>query len=200
MPVTAYELTNAQRIYFGLDPIEDHWDRVTLKGDTYRPESILYFDGDVIKRHIVSTVDKYSENQYNEPTNDRNAFPPKTAKGKETKLSATALEKKKELGVYLSVNEGVLIIGNYDTQTTFYSSYWENGERSTKTAAQRISDFIANSPEDHLQKMNEFKNSKKKNIKYRSGDYFCFKLDRTNFGFGRLLLDVNKVRKQGLVS
>ena len=53
--MTPYELTNLQRKYFGPEPIEYHWDRVAFKGDTYRPESILYFDKDTIKRHIVST-------------------------------------------------------------------------------------------------------------------------------------------------
>jgi hypothetical protein len=69
--MTTYELTNEQRKYFGLDPIESHWDRVGFKGDAYRPESVLYFDKNTIKRHIVSTEKGYSEYHYNELTKDR---------------------------------------------------------------------------------------------------------------------------------
>ena len=45
----------------------------------------------------------------------------------------------------------------------------------------------------------EFKNSKRKNVRFKSGDYFAFKLNRTHYGFGRILLDINKIRKKGLI-
>ena len=56
-----FERNNEQRKYVGLDPILPHWDRVLLAGDKHRPESILYFDGDVIKRQIISTKEEYIE-------------------------------------------------------------------------------------------------------------------------------------------
>ena len=36
-------LTNEQRKYLGLNPIEDHWEVMDIKGTLY------YFDGDIIK-------------------------------------------------------------------------------------------------------------------------------------------------------
>lgn len=56
-----FELTNDQRVYFGLDPVEPHWELITFPGDKYRPASFLYFDGDTIKRHIISTDVQYTE-------------------------------------------------------------------------------------------------------------------------------------------
>jgi hypothetical protein len=76
-----FELTNDQREYFGLDPIKNTWDRVLFSGDTYRPESLLYFEGNTIKRHIISTENKYSETHYNELTKGRTILLPKTNKG-----------------------------------------------------------------------------------------------------------------------
>jgi hypothetical protein len=194
-----FELTNNQRDFFGLEPIERHWTKVPLKGDSYRPESILYFDGEIIKRHILSTENRYFEKQYDEPTKERIILLPKTNKGKEKKLSASVLEQRHPTGAYLSVSDGNLTIGNYNTDTTFYSSNWDNENDSTKSVADLVVDFIKNSPEGHLQEINLYKNAARKNVKFRSGDYFCFKLDRINFGFGRLLLDVNKVRKKKLI-
>lgn len=193
------ELTNNQREYFGLDPIEKHWDRVAFNGDTYRTESILYYDKDVIKRHIVSTEIEYSENQYNEQTKDRKILLPKTDKGKDKKLTASVLEQRQPLGVYLSINCGILTVGNYNSQTTFYSSRWDNEEQSQKPIFEIIEDFIKKSPDNHLVEITKYKNAKRQNIKFKSGDYFCFKLDRINFGFGRLLLDINKIRKKNLI-
>ncbi|AIZ65132.1 hypothetical protein PK28_09345 [Hymenobacter sp. DG25B] len=194
-----YELTNEQRKYFGLDPIESHWDRVTFKGDKYRAESILYFDKNTIKRHILSTENEYSEKQYNELTKDRVILLPKTDKGKGKKLTASVLDTRHPAGVYLSVNCGNLIIGNYTSQTTFYSSSWDNEEQSKKSVSEIINDFIENSPENHLAEVKDFKKLKRENIKFKSGDYFCFKIDRLNYGFGRVLLDVKKIRNQKLI-
>lgn len=194
-----YELSNNQREYFGLEPINDNWERVILKGDTYRPESILYFDKDTIKRHIISTDKTYFEKQYNEQTKDKIILLPKTDKGKEKKLSASVLEQRQPTGVYLSINCGDLTIGNYNTQTTFYSNKWDNEEQSDKSISELIIDFIEQSPENHLDEIKKFKVSKRKNLKFNPGDYFCFKLDRTSFGFGRILLDVNKIRENKLI-
>lgn len=196
---TTYELTNEQRKYFGLDPILNHWDKVVFNGDTYRPESILYFDKDTIKRHIVSTENEYFEKQYDELTKDRSILLPKTDKGKEKKLTASVLEQRQPTGVYLSISCGHLTIGNYNSQTTFYSSRWDNENQSDKSIFKIINDFIESSPENHFIEIEKYKNLKRQNKKFKSGDYFCFKLDRVNYGFGRILLDVNKIRKRKLI-
>ena len=197
-----HELTNKQREYFGLSPIENHWDKVLFKGDTYRPDSYLYFDKDTIKRHIISTENKYYECHYDEPTRNRNILLPKTSKGKEQKLTASVLENRKPNGVYINVNNfGELIIGNYTTETTFYSNRWEKSEFiEPKNIFDTINEFIEESPSTHLKEINDFRNAKRKNIHFKSGDYFCFKINRTLFGFGRILLDINKIRKKGLIS
>ena len=94
LPISPFELTNEQRVFFGLDPIEKHWDSVLLKGDKYSPDTMLYFDKDILKRHIVSTATHYSERQYDEPTRGRTFLLPKTDKGKEKKLTASVLEQR----------------------------------------------------------------------------------------------------------
>lgn len=58
--------------------------------------------------------------------------------------------------------------------------------------------FIAKSGSDHARKIEEFKRAGRKNIKFKSGDFFRFKLDRDRYGFGRVILDGHKLRKSGL--
>lgn len=189
-----FELSNFQRAYFGLDPIEKHWERVPFSGDNYRPQSILYFDGDTLKRHITSTDTIYSERQYNDLTKGRKILLPKTERGREKKLTAAVLEQRQPTGVYLSITEGSLTIGNYNTQTTFYSSRWEKAEQSDKNIPDIVSRFIEQSPESHVEEITLFKKAKRESVKFKTGDYFSFRLDRVSFGFGRVLLDINKVR------
>lgn len=195
----AYELTNEQRKYFGLEPIEKHWEKVILAGDTYRKESILYFDGDIIRRHILTTENEYFEKQYDELTRDKTILLPKTTKGKEKKLTASVLEQRTPIGVYLKISMGHLRIGNYTTHITFYTSAWEKEQELDKTISELVDDFISESAATHLDEITLYKKAKKKNIKFKSGDYFCFKLDRTHYGFGRVLLDISKIKKKKLI-
>ncbi len=50
-----------------------------------------------------------------------------------------------------------------------------------------------------MSEIDDFKNGNRKNIKYQTGDIFSFKISRTEFGFGRILLDVNSLRKKKLI-
>lgn len=198
-----FELTNNQREYLGLDVIPTTWDKETLKGDTYRPDSIIYFDGDTLRRHIVSTDNEYKETQYNEPTKDKKVLLPKTEKGKEKKLTASVLESRHPIGVYFTADKfGNIFIGSHTTQTTFYSSNWSRKKKEEQVEIgieQSIKTFISESPKNHFDEIRDFKSAKRKNVKYRAGDFFAFKISRTEYGFGRILLDINLLRKKKLI-
>lgn len=195
-----YELTNDQRKYFGLDPIAPTWERVILQGDRHRPDTILYFDGDVIKRQIISTEKEYKELHFDEATRHREVLLPKTARGKEQKLNASNFEKRTPIGIYLSVSDyGELIIASNDTQMTFYDSLWENDIVKGSKIPDLIADFINTSPDNHFEAIASFKQQKRQHHKFKKGDYFRFKLSRTAYGFGRILLDIDKLRKSKLL-
>lgn len=196
-----FELSNIEREYFGLEKVKPNWEKVILKGDTYREPSILYFENNTIKKHIISSSTQYVENQYDELTKNKEIILPKTEKGKEQNLTASTLSTKTPIGVYFSLNNfGELLIGNHSNKTTFYSSYWEDKKQKPENKLNFwVDDFIKNSDENHIEQINAFKNAKKKNVKYKSGDFFAYKIDRKNYGFGRILLDINKLRKSNLL-
>jgi len=198
----SFELTNKQRAYLGLDPISSNWEKTLLKGDTYRPDSVIYFDGDIIKKHIVSTDEIYQEKQYNDATRERSYLLPATSKGKEKKLTASVLEARQPKGVYcyLDVHHRVLI-GNYDTQTTFYDSWLnDRGLNDSKPISECVSNFIKATPADHLTEIEAFKRAKRRNVKFKQGDIFTFKINLTEYAFGRVLLDVDQLKTKNLIS
>ncbi|WP_314989287.1 Imm26 family immunity protein [uncultured Campylobacter sp.] len=194
-----FELNNEQRAYFGLDAVQQSWERVEFAGDKFRPASVLYFEGDVIKKHVVSTDELYAEYGYDEATKGREILLPKTAKGKETKLTPANFEKRTPLGVYLYADKYSLRIASFASQTTFYDSVWESGHGREMDFRSEIERFIADLDSDHARKIEEFKKTGRKNIKFKSGDFFRFKLDRNRYGFGRVILDGHKLRKSGLL-
>jgi len=199
-----FELTNKQREYLGLDPIPSTWDKEILKGDTYRPESLLYFEGDILKRHISSTDEQYKEVQYQELTKERSILLPKTSRGKEKKLTGSVLESRQPIGVYFTANcYDDIFIGNHTSQTTFYSSHWDNAHKEKGQDRLNINDviekFIGESSEGHISEITTFKQLKRKNIKYKSGDIFSFKISRDEYAFGRILLDIHSLRKKNVI-
>ncbi|WP_336004312.1 immunity 26/phosphotriesterase HocA family protein [Fusobacterium polymorphum] len=55
--------------------------------------------------------------------------------------------------------------------------------------------WIKECTEEDLKEIEEFKNAKRKHCKFKEGDFFAFKIGRREWAFGRILLDVAKLRK-----
>lgn len=191
-----YQLTNREREYLGLDPIQSNWDLVQFRGDQYRPESILVFDGDVVKRQIISTEDSYKEYQYDDLIRDRKFIAPKTNRGKEKKLTPSTFEKINSRGVYLNFAQGRITIASRSTQTTFYSTRMERMNINTIDDFKKwLNKYINETSKQNKEEIISFKFSKRKNVKPKKGDVFAFKIDRNNYGYGQVIENIDKIRK-----
>ncbi|KFF02795.1 immunity 26/phosphotriesterase HocA family protein [Chryseobacterium luteum] len=181
-----FELTNEQRKYLGLIPVESTWEIVKLN-DMY-----LYFEGDTIRKKISVTENSYSEEELNEKTaENRTILLPKTSKGKPKKLNFTATQSFSSLGVYFSFSEDYLRIANYTTQTAYHSENFEE-KGDLKTLHRWLTKWIEETAEKDLIEIEAFKNAERKRYKYKEGDFFAFKIDRRHYAFGRILIDVAK--------
>lgn len=181
-----FELTNEQRKYLGLIPVESTWEIVKLN-DMY-----LYFEGDTIRKKISVTENSYSEEELNEKTaENRTILLPKTSKGKPKKLNFTATQSFSSLGVYFSFSEDYLRIANYTTQTAYHSENFEE-KGDLKTLHRWLTKWIEETTEKDLIEIEAFKNAERKRYKYKEGDFFAFKIDRRHYAFGRILIDVAK--------
>ena len=186
-----FELTNDQRKYLGLIPVEKNWDLVQLS-DMY-----LYFDGDIIRKKISVKETYYFEQELNEKTaENRTILLPKTAKGKPKKLNYTGTQSFGLMGGYFKFSSDYLTIANYTTQTSFYyERFKENG--NLETFQKWLKNWISDTTEKDLAEIEAFKTAERKHYKYKEGDFFAFKTDRRNYAFGRILIDVDKLRKAG---
>ncbi|TXG34524.1 immunity 26/phosphotriesterase HocA family protein [Seonamhaeicola maritimus] len=191
-----YQLSNTERQYLGLEPINPDWDYVEFKGDKYRPDSVLVFKNETIKRHIISTENSYKEYQYDDLTRERKYLLPKTSRGKEKKLTPSTFEKLTPKGVYFSYELENFTIASYATQTTFYSSKMESIILPTiKDFKFWLKKFIDETTEFNKRQIEVFKAAKRKNIKSKNGDVFAFKVDRNNYGYGQVIERIDKLRK-----
>ncbi|UBB18381.1 immunity 26/phosphotriesterase HocA family protein [Comamonas odontotermitis] len=180
-----FELTNEQRRYLGLDPIEKGWELVKLF------DSYVYFDGDIIRKEITSSENSYTERNLKETTTEnRTILLPKTEKGKPKKLNFTATQTFKGIGVYFSFSESFLTISNYTTQTEYHSERFTN--KNIEYLKLWLKEWIADSSKDDLQDIEKFRTANRTHCKYKEGDFFAFKIERRKWGFGRILFDVQK--------
>ncbi|WP_298313405.1 immunity 26/phosphotriesterase HocA family protein [uncultured Aquimarina sp.] len=191
-----FVLTNNDRKYLGIKLIDSQWDKVQLSNEIY-----LYFDGSTIVKSIALSQSSYRESDMNEETSEnRTILLPKTKRGKPKKLNFSSFQPRNGIGTYFSFtagNQGVTI-GNYSTQKTFYSTYFEEIEINGFTELRNwLDNFIISSPKNHLKEIESFGKEKRKRVKIKEGDFFAFKVDRKNYGFGRVLLDIRKLRKEG---
>ena len=190
-----FALNNEQRKYFALTPINDDWDVVQLKDNVY-----LYFDGDVLRKSITVSEKSYLENELNRLTSDnRTMLPPLTERGKPKKLNYTGFDSISPESMYFRWDGigGRLGVGNYTTQQSYFTSVGSGTAYQTWDDVQKwVAAWVTDSTDDDLDDLEDFRTTKRKNIKIKEGDFFAFKIGRRQYGFGRVLLDVRKVRKE----
>jgi len=194
-----FKLTNEQRKYLGITLVSSTWDFIKLIPSPYgKYDTFAYFDGNTICKRIIISENSYMEYDLNEETtNGRTELLPKTERGKIVKLTASTLEKRTPKGMYFSYKDGYLDIGNWETNRTFYDSYSEDIKfKNFEDLSCWIELWISETTISDLNELKEFSSSPKKHCKYRIGDFFRFKLNRRLYGYGRILLDYDKFRKE----
>ena len=187
-----FELTNEQRKYLGLIPVEEHWELVKFDNGIY-----YYFEDDTIKKKISVSENHYSEAELNEKTaENRTMILPKTKRGKIKKFNYTATQSFSPFGTYFTFSTDGVIIANYTTQRTYYSEIFSEKEKiSLDNLKKWLDKWMKETTEEDLEEIEEFKNAKRKHCKFNEGDFFAFKISRREWCFGRILMDVSKLRK-----
>ena len=187
-----FELTNEQRKYLGLIPVEEHWELVKFDNGIY-----YYFEDDTIKKEIKVSKNYYHEAELNEKTTEnRTMILPKTKRGKIKKFNYTATESFSPFGTYFTFSTDGVIIANYTTQRTYYSEIFSEKEKiSLDNLKKWLDKWMKETTEEDLEEIEEFKNAKRKHCKFNEGDFFAFKISRREWCFGRILMDVSKLRK-----
>lgn len=181
-------LTNEQRKYLGLIPVEDNWELVPFAG------YYLYYDGDVIRKKIETKDDgTYYEAEVCEHTEqNRTILLPKTSKGKPKKITHATISSFLPFGVYFNFSADYICIASYTTQTTFYHE--DNPDKLS--LYEWLNKWIAETTESDRKEIENYKNNmRRKHIKYREGDFFSFKIGRRKWGFGRIVLNIPELRK-----
>lgn len=194
-----YELTNDQRRCFALEQVEPGWERIELKPSQYDLyDTFAYLRGNTIQKIICVGEGLYAEQSYRETlTEGRRFLLPKTAKGKPVPLTAANALKRTPVGMALVYSNRHASVVNHTAQQDYFRTAY-NG--ITLPAFSDFEDFVTNwcwetDPQKQAD-LDAFALLPRVHQKYREGDFFRFRINRTLFGYGRILLDYSAMRKK----
>ncbi len=193
-----FELTNAQRKYFALSTIEPHWECITVKQSPYDlHETLLYLDGDTVVKCLMRGENLYCEYDLCEAvTHDRTLLLPKTAKGKPVRLSATSIAKRNGVGMRLQYRNSHISLYNAVSECAYFSNcYLTKDIHNIGDFAAWVEKWCEESTADNLADIARFAKQKRRHIAYHEGDVFRFAIGRRMYGYGRILLDYDKMRR-----
>lgn len=195
-----FELTNEQRVCFALAPISEGWERIELKASPYDTfKTYLFLDGDTALKCITQGEEQYTEYEFNERVSpDRKFLLPKTEKGNPVPLSSSSLLKRKMVGMALSYYKKKVMLWSAKSDCNYYTNdYFDDGIHSLADFAAWAERWCKETSEDDLADVRAFAARERRRVRYREGDVFRFKIGRRLYGYGRLLLDYDKLRKSG---
>ncbi|MEZ2293274.1 immunity 26/phosphotriesterase HocA family protein [Variovorax sp. RCC_210] len=195
-----FELTNAERESVGLDAVPPHWERVLFK------DTVAFFEGDTLRKFLRASAGGYLEVDTALATRERAWLLPKTARGKERKLTAAVLlVAERANGRWFQVS----FIGERLTQSSV---------AALNTANMRAIDFwnddalhdhaglrdylrvrLQGMPDGLREDIALMKSAPRQQVKYAAGDVFRFRIDDARYGFGLLLGSLKEIRAAGLV-
>lgn len=199
-----YELTNEQRKCFALTLVQENWERVLLKPapcDDF--DTVAYVDGTVIRKCVQSGKKRYIETDYCEPVSDDiSTLLPLTQKGKPQKLTAASLTKRQGRGMCLQFDGQYISLFSYVSEKYYYSNVHDSDlpdrfcESSIDYFSAWVDAWCADTSEGDISDVAAFANENRSHVKYKEGDVFRFKIGRRQYGFGRILLDYNRLRRE----
>ena len=194
-----FELTNEQRPCFGLVPVDMEWERIETKQGPYdQYKTYLYLEGDRVVKCIMCGENLYSEYELSEMVSrDRSVLLPKTAKGKPVTLTSAAVAKRKGTGMRLYYSDRNIHLYNEVTQCTYYmNSYLKDDISDMADFSRWVEEWCRETTDEDAQDILLFSKMDRKRVRYREGDVFRFKIGRREYGYGRILLDYDAMRRK----
>jgi len=194
-----FELTNDQRKCFALVPVCNQWERIEAKPSPYDHfKTYLYLDGDTIVKCILSGDSQYCECELSEKVSpDRKYLLPKTTKGKPTILSSSTIQKRNGIGMCLNYVDRHIELYNERTECSyFFNRYLHDDVCDLEGFSQWVGNWCKETTDADIADVIRFSQQERKRIRYQEGDVFRFKIGRRLYGYGRILLDYDKMRKK----
>lgn len=210
-----FVITNEERRYMGLDPIEDSWEMSQFysKTNLWHKRTSVFWCNESIKKIIVEekrvvderiTFESIMEYDTNLQTENREWLLPLTSRGKKKKVSATNILAINSLGCcfYFSLDTARQASVNMSICNTRNNKRIAIGEQDRINKIRNDADFhefmkyyMETCPPYYFDRIKTLRESKHVTVKYKTGDIFRVEIDRFHYNYGIITGQIKEILK-----
>lgn len=198
-------VSNEQRKAFALPPIRD--DRTVIEVPPC-PTDMFYMVAFLENRQVKKVIQYYDEQPgqhmyseycvYAELSEDLKFLLPRTVKGKPQKRNTANLIRRTRIGMSLNYGNSCVSLTNETACVDYYTSLYDDVRLdSLWDFSQWIGRWCEETTERDLQEIQAFSHRGRVHQGVREGDFFRFRISRRLYAYGRILLNLDQMRKQG---
>lgn len=204
MSETAFwQLTNEQRRCFGIAPVDAEWELRCLPRSRYHDFDVYFCqDGRRIRYVILHGEGRHQEYAADERLSADGMFIEPKRSSSPIRLTAATLIKRSPVGMHLWWNgegpgAGAAGLENASSRQTYYRSETAGQPIGTLAAFREwIASWCEKTTEADLADVAAFAARTMQTVKHREGDYFRFRWYRRLWGYGRILLSYDRLRRE----
>ncbi len=212
-----FMVTNEERKYLALNPLEQEWDmtQYTSKTNLWHKRTTAFWCGDTIKKVILEykkvsrkdgriVYDSITEYDTELQTEHRQWLIPRTSRGKKKKITATNILNMTPLGCefhfHRDTYENVLVnmsIYNGRNYKKIAIGEWDRiREIKNHTDFHEFMKYYMDTcPPDYFEKIKQLREGKHVTVRYQTGDIFRMEMDRFHFCYGIITGQVKHIQK-----
>ncbi|MBE6870055.1 MAG: hypothetical protein E7494_15090 [Ruminococcus albus] len=206
-------LTNDERRYLALDPLDESWETETLYSVTYctQKRTVIFYEGNTIVKVIY---EEYSINDdgsckcksYNEfdtklETDNRTMLLPLTSRGRAKPVTPTNIMAVKPFGCdfYIFLQKGESRIAARNLRNNQEIAVGEKERVRNILTDEDFHEFMqyymSTCPDNYFERIAEIRNMKHQTVKFRAGDIFRCQVDREHYTYGLIIGKTRDIEK-----
>jgi hypothetical protein len=206
-------LTNDERRYLALDPLDKSWETVTVYSVTYclKKRTVIFYDGNTIvkviyEEHSINEDGSCNWKSYNEfdtrlETDNRTMLLPLTSRGRAKPVTPTNIMAVKPFGCdfYICLQKDVSRISVRNLRNNQKIAVGEKERvgniRSDEDFHEFMSYYMSTCPDDYFERIAAVRNMEHQTVKFRAGDIFRCQTDRQHYAYGLILGKTRDIEK-----
>ncbi|MBQ8965542.1 immunity 26/phosphotriesterase HocA family protein [Ruminococcus sp.] len=209
----AVMLTNEERKYLALDPMNDDLESETMFSVTHilKKRTTLFYQGDTIvkviyEEYAVNDEGRVLSRNYTEfdtrlETEERKMLRPKTGRGRAKPVTPSNVMAGEPYGgtldIYLKKGESGIWAGNYRNNQKIAIGETERIKKilTDEDFHEFMRYYISTCPDDYFEQVDEVRNTGHQTVKFREGDIFRCRADREHYAYGLIIGSTRKLEK-----
>lgn len=206
-------LTDEERRYLALDPLDKSWETVSMYSVTgcLKKRTVLFYDGNTIVKVIyeeysVSEDGSYNWKSYNEfdtrlETDNRTMLLPLTSRGRAKPVTPTNVMAVKPFGcglyIYLQKDKSRIVAQNLRNNQEIPVGEKDRVRKimSDEDFHEFMSYYIPTCPDDYFERIAAVRNMEHQTVKFKAGDIFRCQVDRQHYAYGLILGKTREIEK-----